>query len=218
LPPLQLSPWRASFHKNAAHRNLSAILAVYLIGNTPAENPVKALKKEADERLLVEPAQRDPSRFAELYEQNFERVYAFILRRVKERSQAEDLTSEVFHQALRNFGRYQWRGVPFAAWLLRIARNAIVDNLHKSNREQELTADEASDESSEMAGVEQRATLFRLVSTLPADQKRVIRMRFAEEKSIREIATAIGRSEGAVKQLQFRALQKLRAQVEGARA
>ena len=179
---------------------------------------MKALKKEADERLLVEAAQRDRRLFGELYEQNFERVYAFILRRVKERSQAEDLTSEVFHQALRNFGRYEWRGVPFAAWLLRIARNAIVDHLHKSHREEELAEHEASDDNSVMAAIEQRATLFRLVSSLAADQQTVIRMRFAEEKSIREIATAIGRSEGAVKQLQVRALQKLRAQMEGARA
>ena len=172
--------------------------------------------KEADERFLVEAAQRDPSRFAELYQQNFERVYAFILRRVQERAQAEDLTSEVFHQALKNLNRYEWRGVPFAAWLLRIASNAIADHMRQAAREQNLAEDEDVDPKAGMQAVEQRATLFALVSTLPADQQTVIRMRFAEEKSIREIAQALGRTEGAVKQLQFRALDKLRAQTERA--
>jgi RNA polymerase sigma-70 factor (ECF subfamily) len=172
--------------------------------------------KEADERLLVEAAQRDPSRFAELYQQNFERVYAFILRRVRERSHAEDLTSEVFHQALKNLNRYEWRGVPFAAWLLRIATNAIADHMHKAAREQSLAEGEDVDPKAGMQEVEHRATLFALVTTLPTDQQTVIRMRFAEEKSIREIAKALGRTEGAVKQLQFRALEKLRAQTERA--
>lgn len=179
---------------------------------------MKALNKEADERHLVEAAQHDPRRFAELYERNFERVYAFVLSRVHHRSQAEDITSDVFHQALKNLNRYEWRGVPFAAWLLRIARNAIADEAHKLAREQSLGDEESPDERAGMEQIEHRATLFRLVAALPDEQQRVIRMRFAEEKSIREIATALEKSEGAVKQLQFRALEKLRALVEGANA
>src|SRR6266550_3545624 len=87
------------------------------------ELALKAPAKKEAERLLIEAAQRDPSRFAELYEDNFERVYAFIARRVRDRDEAEDLTSEVFHQALANLARFEWRGVPFAAWLFRIAAN-----------------------------------------------------------------------------------------------
>src|SRR4029450_1882633 len=78
-----------------------------------------------DERLLIEAAQADPQRFADLYEQNFDRVYAFVARRSGSRGEAEDLTAEVFHQALANLGHFEWRGVPFAAWLLQIARNAV---------------------------------------------------------------------------------------------
>jgi RNA polymerase sigma-70 factor, ECF subfamily len=86
-------------------------------------------KKEgqADERLLVEAAQRDPARFAELYENNFERIYAYVVRRVGDRADTEDLTSEVFHHALANLKRYEWRGIPFSAWLYRIAANLISD-------------------------------------------------------------------------------------------
>src|SRR6266849_10697184 len=95
---------------------------------------LRARDTEPDERLLIQAAQRDPRRFAELYENNFDRVYAFIARRVRNREEAEDLTSEVFHQALANIGRFEWRGVPFAAWLFRIASNAIASHFEKKGR------------------------------------------------------------------------------------
>src|SRR5258708_39813637 len=89
----------------------------------PGSETFNAVANLADERLLIEAARNDPSRFAELYEKNFDRVYAFVARRVRDRGEAEDLTAEAFHQALLNIGRFQWRGVPFAAWLLRISGN-----------------------------------------------------------------------------------------------
>jgi RNA polymerase sigma-70 factor (ECF subfamily) len=176
---------------------------------------LKALKREADERLLVEAAQRDRSRFAELYERNFERVYAYVARRVPSRQEAEDLTSDVFHQALENLGKFEWRGAPFAAWLYRIAGNAIADRWRRASRERgNPSAEDAADPSkADLEEIERRALLYRLVARLPAAQRRVIRMRFAEEKSIREIAQELRRTEGAVKQLQFRALEALRARV-----
>ena len=68
-----------------------------------------------------------PPASPELYEENFERVYAFIVRRVRDRDQAQDLTADVFHSALKNLPRFEWRGTPFAAWLFKIAANAIAD-------------------------------------------------------------------------------------------
>src|SRR5579872_758000 len=179
----------------------------------------KRSPEQAEERLLVEAAQKDPTHFAELYEINFERVYAFIAWRVGDRDAAEDLTSEVFHRALANLRRFEWRGVPFAAWLLRIAGNAIADRARGSGKE--LAVDdpaEMGEEASALVDLEEgelRAQLFRLVNALPADQRRVIAMRFSEEKSIREIAETLGRTEGAVKQLQFRGLQSLREKIKG---
>ena len=184
------------------------------------EHAVEASASEAAERLLIEAAQRDPSRFADLYERNFERIYAFVVRRVGDRATAEDLTSDVFHQALASLPRFEWRGVPFAAWLFRIAANAIVDRAKRAARERDLPPpDELPDESPYespdvgLEEVEHRARLFRLVEHLPPDQRRVIVMRFAEQKRIREIAEALGRTEGAVKQLQLRGLQTLRARL-----
>lgn len=181
---------------------------------------MKAPKLEAEEeRQLIEAAQRDAGRFAELYERNFERVYAFVVRRVPNRAEAEDVTSEVFHRALTNLSRFEWRGVPFAAWLYRMAANAIADRRQHASRETELpeAADDIEDPVA-MRQVEERAALFRLVKELPTDQHRVIIMRFVEQKSIREIAQELRRSEGAIKQLQFRALENLRARVRRAHA
>ena len=167
---------------------------------------------DASEQALVEAAKQDPSGFAALYEAHFERIYAFIAHRVRDRSAAEDLTAEVFRRALASIGAFEWRGVPFAAWLYRIAANEIADYAAKAARERgSIRADEPSRDESER--VEHRATLFRLVGQLPPDQRRVVVMRFAEERSIREIAEALGRSEGAVKQLQWRALETLRSRM-----
>jgi RNA polymerase sigma-70 factor, ECF subfamily len=181
---------------------------------------VKALRKEADERLLIEAAQQDPACFADLYELHFERVYAYVVKRVQDRTESEDLTSEVFHQALANLKRFEWRGIPFAAWLFRIASNLIADRWQRSGREvkDDFEIESAQVSPAEIEEVERRATLFRLVSTLPEEQRRVVVLRFVEQKSIKEVATAIHKTEGAVKQLQFRALSTLRARMEGADA
>jgi RNA polymerase sigma-70 factor, ECF subfamily len=177
----------------------------------------KGAREGADERLLVAAAQSDPAKFADLYDIHFERIYAFIARRVQDRDKAEDLTSEVFHKALANLKSYEWRGAPFAAWLFRIAANVISDQFKRAAREPDSADDlpETSQEP-EQEGAEARARLFRLVERLPAEQRRVVFERFVEQRSIREIAQQLGKSEGAVKQLQFRALEKLRSQMEGA--
>lgn len=164
---------------------------------------------EPDERLLIEAAKRDPSRFAELYERHFERVYAFVVRRVRDRSEAEDVTSEVFHKALHNVRKFEWRGTPFIAWLYRIAANEIIDRAKRASREAPMTKEPSADE---IEDVERRALVFRLVDQLPEPQRSVIVKRFAEERSIADIAREMGRSEGAIKQLQFRALETLRRQ------
>jgi RNA polymerase sigma-70 factor (ECF subfamily) len=169
---------------------------------------------EWDERVLVEAAQNDPGRFAELYELNFHRVYAYIACRIHDRSEAQDLTAHVFQQALANIGKFKWRGAPFITWLYRIAANAIADQARKKSREVAETEGAAnSSVDSDLEQVERRGRLFHAVETLPEDQRKVILLRFGEEKSIREIAADLNRSEGAIKQLQFRGLENLRARL-----
>lgn len=178
----------------------------------------------AEERQLVEAAQNDPAKFDALYERHFERVYAFVAYRVRDRATAEDVTSEVFHKALAKLPSYEWRGIPFVAWLLRIAANAIVDQAKRTAREfpaAEDPVDAVADpvaQASELRAIENRARLFRLVGKLPKTQRKVVYQRFVEQRSIREIAELLGKSEGAIKQLQLRALERLRAQMEGGHA
>ncbi len=179
----------------------------------PAESTVRT---SAEERLLVEAAQKDPAKFGDLYEMYFELVYGFIARRVRERDVAEDLTSDVFHKALAKLPDYEWRGAPFAAWLIRIAANAVADQSKRAARE--VSGDDLAEPGvqPDMDGIENRARLFRLIGQLPDDQRRVIVERFVEGMGIREIAGRLGRTEGAVKQLQLRAIENLRKRMEGA--
>lgn len=171
-------------------------------------------REAADDRLLVEAAQKDPARFGELYEIHFELVYAFVARRVGSRDVAEDLTAEVFHKALANLQRFEWRGVPFGGWLLKIAANAITDQAKRSRRELRVEDPHEMSSTPRMEQAQDQARLFRMVNELPEDQRTVLVMRFAEEKSIREVAQHLARSEGAVKQLQFRGLENLRMRFE----
>jgi RNA polymerase sigma-70 factor (ECF subfamily) len=162
-----------------------------------------------DERLLIEAAQADPARFLELYDRHVDRIYAYVSRRAGSRSVAEDVTSAVFAQALTNLAKFEWRGVPFAAWLFRIAANALADHWKREGRDSHDPPPDVPDER-EHQDLERRVSLFQLVDRLPDAQQQVIRMRFVEDRSIREIAAALDRSEGAVKQLQLRALGNLR--------
>src|SRR5207253_2844699 len=146
-----------------------------------------------DERQLIEAAQKDPRRFGELYEKNFGRVYAFVVRRVGDRHEAEDVTAEVFQHALANISKFEWRGVPFAVWLFRIAANTMADRWEKTSRQK---VDPISDDDLDQScwpDIERRTMLFQFVDRLPADQRSVVIKRFVEQKSIREIAQELGR-------------------------
>ena len=170
------------------------------------------------EQSQIESARRDPARFADLYEDNFYRVYAYIARRVRDRPTAEDLTSEVFREALAGIAKFEWQGVPFVAWLLRIASRALADHYARDGRETSHAAIDEKNTKAAPADLEQSAMLHQLVDRLPEAQYQVIHQRFVEQKSIRDIAEALGRSEGAVKQLQFRAVETLRSMLEATHA
>lgn len=199
-----------------------------MAGTKPAQRVRLDKAREAEERRLVTAAQQDRARFADLYERYFEVVYAYVARRVRDRPATEDVTSEVFKKALASLPKFKWTGAPFCAWLLRIASNLIIDRAKRAARERGSSPRESKGvdapslavglvptsrprtAQADLEDAERRARLFRTVEDLPIDQQRVVVMRFAEEKSIRDIATALDKSEGAIKQLQFRALKTLR--------
>lgn len=172
----------------------------------------RAFERLEIEKAQVADAQRDPRRFSVLYEENFDRVYAFVAQRTGDRTEAEDLTATVFQKALAGLHRFEWRGVPFIAWLIRIARNELAD--HRTRERSIPVSNLAGDEPVvELQDVDRRAELYGCVRALPEDQRRVVVLRFVEQRSIKEIAAALGRSDGAVKQLQFPALTKLRSRM-----
>jgi len=193
-------------------------------GSEPAKEGRPHKEREAEERRLVEAAQRDTARFGDVYEHYFELVYSYVARRVRNRTEAEDMTAEVFRKALQSLPRFKLTGAPFAAWLFRIASNIIADRAKRAAREGNVPGDEDARElrvpqpqQADLEQSERSAVVLRLVNELAEDQRRVLVMRFAEERSIRDIARTLGRSEGAIKQLQFRALQTLRTKLIGNR-
>src|SRR2546427_2782958 len=123
------------------------------------------MSEEHDERTQVEAAQRDSSRFADLYERNFYRVYAYIVRRVGDRHQAEDLTADVFREALAGLAKFEWRGVPFCAWLGGIASPRVADYWKRSGRGARHPATESQTAGSPAIG--RSTTLFPVVGPLP---------------------------------------------------
>lgn len=178
---------------------------------------MKASEHDLGEQGLVEAARRDPSCFAELYEAHFDRVYAFVGRRVPGREEAEDVTAEVFQQALAGLPRFEWQGTPFVAWLLGIASHLIARRWERAASHVEIDVDDL-EMATTSVDADRLAWFAQLLERLPEDQRHVIQRRFFDQRSIRDIAQELGRSEGAVKQLQFRAMESLRNQVRSRHA
>ena len=159
------------------------------------------------ERSRIERAQAEPSRFSVLYEENVAAVFAHALRRCGSRSAAEDITSEVFLKALGALPRFEWRGVRYIAYLRKIADRLLADFYVRTAREDPLAEQAEQSMPNDSDGDER---VFELVNRLPGDQRMVLALRFAEDRSIAQVAAVLGRSEGAVKQLQHRATTTLR--------
>jgi len=168
-----------------------------------------------DEQRLVEQAKGDPEAFGKLYDLHFERIYAYIHRKTGDRQTAEDLTADTFMKALANIQGYRYTGQPFAAWLYRIASNVVIDyyRVRRPTLPLEeglpLVATQVAPEEAAMTLDDQQA-VARAVRTLSPDQQDVILMRFAGDMKLKDIAAALGKTEGAVKALLFRALGTLR--------
>ncbi len=169
----------------------------------------------SDEQRLVLRAQRDPEAFGELYDMHFDRIYAYIHRKIGDRQVAEDLTADTFLKALAHIQHYRYTGQPFAAWLYRIAANVVIDyyRVHRPTvqLDEGLSAAGVGPEPEEAAlALDDRQAVSRALQALSPDQQDVVLMRFAGDMKLKDIAAAMGKTEGAVKALLFRALNTLR--------
>lgn len=169
-----------------------------------------------DEAVLIERARHfDQKAVAELYNLYAGDIYRYVLVRVTDARVAEDITSEVFIRALEGLGSFEYRGVPFSAWLYRIARDRVVDYYRKSSRRKAtVSLDEGPEVVSEGAdravlrGLEVRE-LQSALEELTEEQRLVVILRFLEGKSLAEVAAQLGKNEGSIKALQHRALAAL---------
>jgi RNA polymerase sigma-70 factor, ECF subfamily len=183
-------------------------------------SPNTAAVRPADVRRLVERAQ-DGEREAleELYLLHFDRVYSYLHMSVGNRHDAEDLTTQTFLKMLEAIGRFRWRKAPFSAWLFRIAHNLAMDHFRATRRwqpEEEVPEPEGSEESSaEEAALEAigQRSMLELLESLSSEQQQVLTLKFVFGFSNGEAATILGKTEGAVKSLQHRALASLQKQI-----
>jgi RNA polymerase sigma-70 factor, ECF subfamily len=167
--------------------------------------------------LLVRRAQAgDTEAFGQLYDRYVEGIYRFCYHRVSSVSLAEDLTSETFYRALRGIGGFRWQGRDFGAWLTTIARNLVTDHYKSSRARLETVSDELPERDDQGPGPEEAAltlltneALGQALHRLPAEQRDCLVMRFLQGLTIAETAEVLGRSDGAVKQLQLRAVRSL---------
>ena len=173
-----------------------------------------------DLRHLVELAQQgDREALEALYLLHFDRIYSYLHMSVGNRHDAEDLTTQTFLKMLESIGRFRWRSAPFSAWLFRIAHNLAMDHFRATRRwqpEEEVPEpedrQEASAEDEAMAAISQ-ASMLELIDGLSPDQRDVLTLKFVFSFSNGEAGTILGKSEGAVKSLQHRALASLQKQL-----
>jgi RNA polymerase sigma-70 factor (ECF subfamily) len=176
------------------------------------------LDDAAIERLVDEARAGDAWAFGQLFDHFHLPVYRYVASRVRHPSDAEDLTQLVFVKALEALPRYQSRGIPFGGWLFRLARNAVIDHIRTSHEHADLAqsverpgADAGPDE---LAVTRQEIEAVRsALATLTDDQRDAIALRFFAGLSAREAAEAMGKQEGTIRGLQFRAIAALRRQL-----
>jgi RNA polymerase sigma-70 factor, ECF subfamily len=177
-------------------------------------------KSSEEQQILARASQGDREAFGMLYERYVDRIFNYIYYRTGNVDDAEDLTARVFQRAMNHIVNYVDRGVPFSAWLYRIAHN-LVANWHRDrSRRQEIPITEtpivSKDPHPEVSLVQnqEQEALLKLIRGLPAERQTLLILKFVEHLSNAEIGEIMGRSEGAVKSLYHRTLTSLREQVE----
>jgi RNA polymerase sigma-70 factor (ECF subfamily) len=166
--------------------------------------------------LVQRARQGDQEAFAQLYETHFDKIFRYVVVKIRNQTEAEDMTQQVFVKAYESIGSYQMQGVPFTAWLFRIAHNQMVDFVRKASKNKTVWLDETlqiKDESNLEGEVETKIEMEKVVlaaKELTKAQQEVISLRFAGGLSITEAAKTMRKSEGAIKALQHSAILALR--------
>jgi RNA polymerase sigma-70 factor (ECF subfamily) len=166
-----------------------------------------------EERLLVEAAQRDRAAFDKLYDKYFDQIYSYVYYHCGDREKAEDITAASFQRGLEDLPNFRWRGVPYSAWLYRVASNMLArDRRRPAWLELQEGRASDSDEEPDVAWLrrEESTELHDAIRALPHDQRQAILLRFFAGMRNKEVAKVMNRTEGAVKLLVFRGITNLR--------
>jgi RNA polymerase sigma-70 factor (ECF subfamily) len=173
-----------------------------------------------EELKLVRQAATEPDAFGELYERHVRKIYNYIYYRTGNQEDAEDLTARVFQRALKHVANFQDQGVPFSAWLYRIAHN-LVANWHRDRSRRPVVPLEdhmflrggGAHPEMETIALEERQMLLMAVQHLPPERQQLLILKFVERLSNAEIGAIMDRTEGAIKSLYHRTLNALRDEV-----
>jgi RNA polymerase sigma-70 factor (ECF subfamily) len=175
---------------------------------------------KVDMRALVERAQAgERDALEDLYLLHFDRIYGYLHMSVGNRHDAEDLTTQTFLKMLESIGRFRWQSAPFSAWLFRIAHNLAMDHFRAARRWQPEEEVPESPDSEELSAEEEalhsigRKSMLEMIETLSQEQQQVLTLRFVFNFSNAEAGTILGKTEGAIKSLQHRALASLQKQL-----
>ena len=178
--------------------------------------PKSGLPQPAIQALVAQAQSGDPEAFAQLYDLYSRKIHTYLRYHLNGRADlAEDLSADVFLKALEKLHSYQFSGVPFSAWLYRIAHNHLIDHLRALPKKQGVSLDECNtvDDPSAEKALDETLTHQQLsgaLTGLTLDQRRVIEYRFMQDRSIADTAGLMGKNEDAIKQLQVRALRNMR--------
>lgn len=174
-----------------------------------------------EDAVLTRASQGDRDSFGQLYEHYVERIFNYVYYRTGNIHDAEDLTARVFQRAMKHIVNYTDRGVPFSAWLYRIAHNLVANWYRDRSRKQEIPLDDlpiliakGDHPEKNLVRSQEQEALLRMIRTLPSERQNLLILKFVEDLSNAEIGSIMGRSEGAVKSLYHRTLLALRDQLE----
>ncbi len=186
---------------------------------TRAVEPPAKESTEAIRRLVERAQEGDREALEELYLLHFDRIYSYLHMSVGNRHDAEDLTTQTFLKMLESIKRFRWQSAPFSAWLFRIAHNLAMDHFRATRRwqpEEEVPEPAGETEPSAEAAAFQslgRQSMLDLIEDLSEEQKQVLTLKFVFNLPNAEVATVLGKTEGAIKSLQHRALVSLQKQM-----
>ncbi len=196
--------------------NTTGPLPFYSLKGSRLRDEDRAPQEEL-QRLVEQASKGDAGAFGKLYDLYLDMVYRYVYYKVGAQAEAEDLTSQVFVKAWEAMPRYRWREIPFSHWLMRMARNSVIDHYRTSKPQGELNEEVVSRElgpQAEYLRVERSKEMEAAIRQLPEDQRTVIVLRFIEELDYAQIAAVTGKSQGSLRVTQFRGLAALRKILE----